>query len=552
MASGRKVLRQNTRERIISTDFNRLQSFVAAYANEALREQMLVPQDDSLAVGTTFPTAGALTTAVDITVPYAPLYGGVLNGLMVVVPIGVQYLLITSGMLLMIDPDGQAGSSNPNPATPDDLGPAKLVYSAGVQTAGSLAWTPNPGPGIRIDVVECQRTDLVAETDNRDIFNPSTGLFTPVAVTKVTVGDLTYRVRPGVPGGGLPAPALGWFPLAIISAPAGAATLDACTVWDVRNLLSDLATPYANVRNLIPRVDRYKMFLDRFTSPPQYRLSGQALGTYNGWKIGGLFAQSFAQPWTDIADANYAQAAGLVLQPSLPIYVYALWPSGYVRWVKYYSTAIAGIGGRCPGPFRGVLTVSHVPPLNGQPIAPVPLPSGWGLNTSTVLGMSLAAGVTDGASIPQGFIADRSMTYLETLSTWSSVAPSSLVDPVVDFTLTPGLDFPFGTSRIRLALTAFLGGTAAGNSYFITSDFQVMEAAGPNQVAAIAFRYTGLTNPGFLFLPYTEIVEVPVGADGLSAPPPLLFRWTLSRNPIGGAPPSAIAAAFAMVMGWDA
>jgi hypothetical protein len=129
MSSGRKVLRQNTRERIISTDFNRMQSFIAAYANEAMREQMLVPQDDSFAVGTTFPVAGALTTAIDIIKPFAPMYGGVLNGLMVVVPAAAQYLLVTSGMLLMIDPDGQPGSSNPNPPNPDDLGPAKLVYS---------------------------------------------------------------------------------------------------------------------------------------------------------------------------------------------------------------------------------------------------------------------------------------------------------------------------------------------------------------------------------------------------------------------------------------
>jgi hypothetical protein len=121
-------------------------------------------------------------------------------------------------------------------------------------------------------------------------------------------------------------------------------------------------------------------------------LSGEAVGTYNGWKIGGLFAQSFTQPWTDIADSNYARAAGLVLQPSMPIYVYALWPGGYVRWVKYYTNAIAGIGGRLPWTFRGVLTVSHTPPLDGQPIAPIPVPSGWGLNVSTVLGMALVSG----------------------------------------------------------------------------------------------------------------------------------------------------------------
>jgi len=549
MSSGRKVLRENTRERIISTDFNRMQSFIAAYANEAMREQMLVPQDDSFAVGTTFPVVGALTTAIDITKPFAPMYGGVLNGLMVVVPAAAQYLLVTSGMLLMIDPDGQPGSSNPNPPNPDDLGPAKLVYSTGVQTAGSLAWVPNPGPGIRVDVVECQRTDLVAETDNRDVYNPSTGLFTPTAVTKVTVGDLTFRVRQGVPGGGLPAPALGWFPLAVISAPAGATDLDACTVWDVRNLLSDLATPYANVRNIVPRVERKEVFLDRFTSPPQYRLSGEAVGTYNGWKIGGLFAQSFTQPWTDIADSNYARAAGLVLQPSMPIYVYALWPGGYVRWVKYYTNAIPGIGGRCPGPFRGVLTVSHTPPLNGQPIAPIPVPSGWGLNVSTVLGMALVSGATNNAAIPLGLMADRSMTYLET-DMWSAIAPSAIVEPNIDFILVPGVDFPFGASRIRIEALVFINGTNPNDMHQIISNFKIVTASGANTVAYISTNQTVIANTGLLL--YYETLEMPIGADGLSAPPSLLLRWTFTRLPIGGALPGILLAPELFILGWDA
>lgn len=549
MSSGRKQVQFNTRERLISPDHNRLQSFLASYANEAMRQQMLAPQDDSLAVGTTFTASGALTTAVDVVAPRAPTRGGVLNGLMVVVPMGAQYVLVTAGMLLLIDPDGQLGSSNPNPANPDDLGPAKLVMSSGVQVAGQLAWTANAGAGFRVDVVECQRTDVIAETDNRDIFNQSTGMFSPQSVTKVVEGRLTFRIRQGVVGGGLPAPELGWYPLAVISAPAGAGSLDDCTVWDVRDLLSDLATPYANVRSVFPRVERYKLFLDRFTAPGEYRLSGQALGTYNGWKIGGIFAHSFAVPYTDIADAPNYWAAGLALLPSAILYVYALWPSGYVRWVKYHETAIVGVGGRCPGPFRGVLTVSHVTALNGQPTAPVALPTGTGLGGSTLFGMALVASVTNAAAGPLGFVADDDFVHLES-PVWNP-KPAVIADPNCDFAFVPGSDFPSGTNKIRVQLQATLGAPAAGDSYIYDSTIKMVDPTGANTFVILSRKQVTMTARINGVILYSELIDLPVGADGISAPPPHMFRWELVQLQIGAALPTTVSAAEASVIAWD-
>ena len=555
MTSGRKAIRENTRERVISTDINRLQAFVAAYANEAMREQMLAPQDDSLAVGTTFSSAGALTSSVDITTPSAPLYGGVLNGLMLVVPLGVTYLLITPGMLLAVDPDGLAGSSNPNPTNPDDLGPAKLVYSAGVQSVGSLVWTPNPGPGMRIDVVECQRTDLVTETDNRDIFNPSTGMFVPAGVTKVTAGELTFRVRQGTAGSGLPAPALGWFPIAVISAPAGAVNLDACAIWDVRNLLSDLATPYANVRSVFPRIERFGVVCNRQAVPGDLQLSGEAVGTYNGWKIGGLFAQSFVVPYTDLMNVNFAWSAGFAPAAGSIYYVYALWPLGYVRWVRYSDVAIPGVGGRGPGPFRGVLTVSHVTPYNGQPLAPIAMPAGWGLGVSTMLGQALVAGTVDATGTMLGFIGDGDMIRheLDVVNVWRAnfgAITTVGTQSTIDFTFTPGLDFPWGTKRVRFRLGLLLHGPAAGDKYSVAQSFEVLDTATLNQIANIdlqqlAFNSTGgVESQGWT-------LDVPVAADGISAPGALTYRWVWNALPSGTAGAITVTAGVAIVTGWD-
>ena len=90
MSSGRKLLRQNTRERVISTDFNRQQAFGYGYANEFLREQILTPVDDEFFAGVTFTSAGSLSFAVSVTAPAAPDAGVVLNGLMVLVPISAR------------------------------------------------------------------------------------------------------------------------------------------------------------------------------------------------------------------------------------------------------------------------------------------------------------------------------------------------------------------------------------------------------------------------------------------------------------------------------
>lgn len=557
MSSGRKALRENTRERIISTDFNRLQSFVSGWANEAMRRQMLAPQDDTFAVGTTFINPGPISAAFDVLAPAAPDYAGVLNGLMVIVPAAATYVLVSSGMMLVVDPEGQPGSSDPLPLNPDDgPGPARLVYSEGVNVVGTLVWAPNPGPGTRVDIVEVQRTNVVAETDNRDIFDPSTGLFTPQAVTKVTVGDLTYRIRQGAPGGGLPAPALGWVPLAVIASAAGSVNLDTATVWDVRPLLSDLATPYAQVRSVFPTVESYQLVCEDKSTPGQLKLSGNSQGNYLGWRMGGVIVEPDATPFVDLLNAPFYQATGFVPVAGFPYYVYALWPGGYVRWVRYHPLPVAGVGGRVPGSYRGILTVSQVPPLNGQPLAPVALPPAWGLNTSTVFGQMLAAGQVDTLANLTGFVADGDLVH-HTAENPLAVAPFGIVpigpgDDSVDFVLLPGVHFPAGSRRIRAAISLVFTGFAAGVSVYLNETMQLVTFAGGNILALDGYSTKTISQPdALIILPYTSTWDIPVATDGISFPPALGFQLRATRIAVAGGGVGVLSAAQLIVLGWD-
>ena len=556
MSSGRKAVQQNTLERVVSSDWNRMQRFAGGFDNEALRRQVLAPIDDTAYVGTTFTAPGPISAAFDVLAPAAPDYAGILNGLMVVVPAAATYVLVTSGAMTVVDPEGQPGSSDPSALNPDDgPGPARAVYSDGVSLAGSLVWAPNPGPGTRVDVVECQRNQVVAETDNRDIFDPSTGLFTPQAVTKVTNGGLTYRIRQGVAGGGIPAPALGWVPLAIIAAPAGAVDLDACHVWDVRPLLSDLARPFAQVRSIIPTLDRWQMVCEDKSAVGQLRLSGESQGNYLGWRMGGLFREPDVATFIDLANTPFYQATGFVPVAGLPYYVYSLWPGGYLRWVRYTPTPVAGVGGRTPSVFRGIVTVSQVPPLNGQPLAPVATPPAWGLNASTVFGQMMAAGRVDTAAVLRGFIADGDMVH-HTAENPVAVGPFSVVNisPGIDdanYVLTPGIDFPAGAKRVKVQTILALNGFAAGNIVYLAESARVVDFAGGLPMAELGGDVRALVRPSATaLLAYSQTWDLPVAADGISSPPALGFQFTYARLDAGFGV-GGVASASLQVIGWD-
>jgi hypothetical protein len=547
MSSGRKQLRQNTRERVISTDFNRAQAFGYGYSNEFLREQVLAPTDADYYAGVTFDVTGPAiggpippTFAINQIAPTAPDYGTVLNGLMVVVPVGGTSLLVSGGSLLVIDPEGLPGSSDPSPLNPDDgPGPNRTVYSAGINALGVLNWTPYAGAGNRIDVVECQRTNIVTETDNRDIFNPATGLFTPQAVTKVTAGDLTFRIRLGVAANTIPAPALGWFPLAVISTPAGALNLDTCYIWDVRDLASDMAEPNVRRTAVVGRPETQNLYADPFTAPAELRLSGESTATWGHYRFGGkLYDPRTALNYRDLLDANFSQEPGFGPIANQPYYIYAVFPDPYRRWVGYTNTAITGYAGRIPGGFRGILTVSILAPIivTNTPFLPIAPPPGWGINSLTATAQFIGAGKVDAALNLEQFVSSDRVT-----SAWQApgiTTPGALtaIPNTYSFPLLAGPNFPTNSRSIRVLFAVNITGMAANaalriNSYSglfdsvnvqvqsldnLWSDQVVCDLAGAVQY----FRTVEILNPFYgiedapLCLPYLFITATPIGGAG--------------------------------------
>lgn len=551
MSTGRKTLRENTRERVISSDFNRAQTFAQADANDILAAQVLQPVDDTVYIGATFPagTSPPGSFAIFQDSVKAPSQGWVLEGFMVIVPTAGTSLVITPGLALIMDPDGQPGSTTPTAPNPDDS-TSKLVHGLGV-TLGALPWTPNGGAGTRIDVVEIQRADTVVETDNRDIFNPSTGLFTAQSVVKVTEGETSYRIRLGNPGGGLPPPALGWLPIAVLATPVGAPDLNTVEVWDVRPLATDQATPGAYRLSVAVQTESAEAMLIDGSAAGVLSLSGLCVRSALGLRVGGTFIDLDTAAPINLLLAKY-QEAGFAPVASLPYYVYCCFPDGYVRWVRYYKTPTATVGGRVPGPLRGFPVLSQIPSLYNVASAPIAMPPAWGIGGAATFAIQMATGVIDTASVLHGSLNDGDLTHLDFIGAvlrWQTMV-GTVVGTTVEWTLSPGANYPGGARRIKLLLDVLFpnigaNGSTAGLSWRVglynttLNTWIVQQDAG---LLALVQTPAGIQ--------FGLVIDVPVGGSVIFTNPPV-FRAEFIGN-AGSVPgPVAITSATAVVMAWD-
>jgi hypothetical protein len=361
-SSGWKEEIYNPSERALSSDLMRMQRFKGADAAEIWRKQIQDTRgtDDSLAGG------GALPLTITTT---APVSAEVHGGLLVRPQNGSLSLFVDDGIVTLIDPD--------SPENPDES-IYKFVRDPGISVLGTLLMTANPAGSIRIDIIECARTgspDLILETDNRDIFNPITGLFAPATVSKVSAGRLQYRVRAGVAGAGFPGLVAGWLPLAVVSNPPASTSNDDMTFWDVRPLISDRVwAPFKNAYTN-PRLRRNYISIDRTAVAGKAFLIGQVDASVHfanngvdvGWyRLGGTMNRG--TPGTDgTCDLNDAANQSGAL--ASPCYVYLLEPYGLPRWARYLDS-IAGT--RVPRSPRGIPVVTTIAPvaLTNAPSAP--------------------------------------------------------------------------------------------------------------------------------------------------------------------------------------
>lgn len=346
-------MRINTQERAISGDINRLQSFAAKGFNEAMRHMLLVESNS-----TTYAVPVATTT---------PLTAEILHGLMVHPAVAALDLTIDPGAVLMV---------NPPAAGPDDS-ICIPVLSAGIPSAGTLAMTANASGSLRIDVIECRLHAVpITATDNRDIFDPTTGLFTATTVTKEIEQQLEFRVRAGTPGSGFPGSVDGWLPLAVASVPNGATTCDNITFWDVRPLAGD-RVQFADVKDQVyPELTQLDARCERVDGSTT-RLKGRWGANINGRKVGGRFVRS--NPGTDDSFLllNDLAAEPITASPLL----YVAFPYGLPRWARYAASPAA----RLPLDARGIWIVSNTAPnLYGAPSSALTVPNLLGTTSDAI------------------------------------------------------------------------------------------------------------------------------------------------------------------------
>ncbi len=450
--SGNQKLLFNTRERALSSDSNRAQSFAGRAAAESWRFLLdATAEEDTHAGALEVMGAGADT----------PLRAVVFAGIRVRPEIGTVNLFVTPGEILIVD------SASP---TADDSS-AALVSDPGVITAGVLTLTAGSG-SVRIDVVECQRVDVVTEIDNRDIFNPATGLFTPAQVNKVVTSQLTYRIRTGTPGSGFPGIAAGWVPLAVCCVSSAATTWDDVKLWDVRPLASDRwNAPFDNPLSF-PQKGRQMVWTDVITNAAQRRAAGIVEVAFKGYRAGGrLGLTNEAIGYFDYAAAaNYARNFVAGWTANHHWYVYAVFPFGLPRWVAYSSVAS---GARVPVGQRGILAVTTTPPaFNG-----LPQPTGIGVNSPAITGLQdpntatnaiclFCGRIDDVGPLPLGVGIDGTVTT-HINPTVAAIAKTTSVDTpdfYAQWTLVDDVDMPAGARAIYVSLFATV--TSAGADVF--------------------------------------------------------------------------------------
>jgi hypothetical protein len=476
MSSGERTIKYNTDEQILSDDLNRQQRFRGSDAAEVWRHLVNAPDVFSEALGSwhnfeSFPS----DIEASVLDPGKGIRADVFEGLLVIPQAGTNSLFVTPGLVGFHDPDGQAGSSNPQDPNPADSS-YKLVYeNAGIKQLEQLKVLPNAGPGIRIDIVECQRVELVEEQDNRNIFDINIAGFVPVLVDKVTVSRLNYRVRQGVPSAGMPDLAQGWLPLAVISLPDPSENTEEMTFWDVRPVIRDRALrPYRGGNGQYTKLRTDMFYANNVTNPG---VSVPVAGTIRGESLQGYTAGGTLFKGTptatmgngdvayiDVLDVENQEPGFLPLAANQIYYLWACFPKWLPRWVRYTET-ISGAQ-RLPNGPKGIPVVSKTAPLSGFhnfPTAPIVMPLSTGLVDSASEAVCLAALPSSGAALPASARSDGEMTLF--FDAAGSVLPTSTTAVKDDYKLVEGTHFPPNARAVKVILQATFTGAPAGDVY---------------------------------------------------------------------------------------
>lgn len=522
----------NTRERALSGDQNRAQDVHDQMIAEILRGLFDASSELDQKAG---------SVEVFSTGSETPPSATIIAGIRPRPEVGTTNLFVEGGSLVIVD----------KPAPTTDESKLAFVVDPGVQTAGVLTLTPGSGGSIRIDVIECQRIEPILESDNRDIFNPSTGLFTPAMVDKVVAARLNYRIRTGTIGGGFPGVVAGWIPLAVCSVPSGATTWDDVTLWDVRPLASERVNQPFNAYNSLEHYVRGSIASDVTTAPAEVRVRGVADCSFNGYRAGGqLIHPGTTNQYINVADSTlWASSLSLV---DAPWYLYAVFPFGLPRWVQY-SPATAGI--REPRGIRGIPVVSRwAARYDGRPRTNLALTPAWTglLDSASQNAVVLCAGLQGSLGGPHGIVSDGVVTQFVN-NPGAALTPTSISgNDWSQWTFTENVTHPGNAKAIYVEFRFLLNITTPGRI-----DYQnIVKVGNPynafNDVVRCASS-TGLqifsyTDTGGAF-PIKFVQRIPLAIDQTYVSPrAFLVRWEHAFN---GSAAWTYTTRSAVVIGWE-
>ena len=355
MANGGKRVVINTRERVNSGDHNRLQD-MASQARGAFAARLY---DDR------YVSARPGFTVSDTTGGDTPMRADVYGGLFVQVDDPTD-LFVTAGVVGAVDPDA-------SPGLDDD--PYKIIDDPGVSLGGVLTFLANGAGSPRIDLVVADIVDQVLETDTRDVFDPSTGLFTPQLLNKVRAKRLSYSIIRGTAGAGMPA-FTNTIVLAVASVPPGAGGWDDVTFWDVRPLVEERVPMPRNLDATAAVYNTIPTYEHRWEMLASETIVGEIWTSYGGYIAGGLLKKSTPTAVMGTGDVDLNMGSGENSTTNLgyqgPAEVpagtdggaaplFALFPSGLPRWARYSENPVASHGANVRKPYgpRGILVAGR-------------------------------------------------------------------------------------------------------------------------------------------------------------------------------------------------
>lgn len=313
MTSGLKTVVFNTRERVVSTDHNLTQTYLAGGMLDILRHQLF-----------------------DVSQSYssAPLKAEVLDGLVVLPQAGSYDLKVSAGAMVTSEAPTVSGESV--------LHLAKMSSELGI---GTISLLPNASGSVRVDVIECQRSSLSSVSESRDIRDAATGIAAPATVVKFIESGVNFRVRSNAASSGTLTLAAGWLPICVVRVPIGAGSVDACQFWDVRPLVSarvgDAKRPHNDDNRSVVGNYSYSTAGGTFAISCN---SGYFQFTANGRECGGQVpGASIFDPRTDVESLTADRIA----------YLHAVFPAGLPTWRAYNGVNYD------PSAFSGLLVWSH-------------------------------------------------------------------------------------------------------------------------------------------------------------------------------------------------